>query len=94
MIDFAAATLFSYLEDTFARKDFATVAITVRLKDLSGDKFRRQLSTRFDGLKNQPAFIVDGLIVRAYQLFDEWNFSACVAETASNYYAFFWETTA
>ena len=94
LVDFAAATLFSFLEDTFATKDFAAVAIAVRLKDLSGDSFRQQLSTKIDGLKSQPAFMVDELIVRAYQLFDDWNFLACVAETSSNYYAFYWETTA
>ena len=94
LIDFAVYTLLSFKENTFAPVDFVTFAATARLKDMSPEEFWQQLSQKIGGLKSQPPFLVDGQIVQAYQLFDEWNFSASAAETASNYYAFYWETTA
>jgi hypothetical protein len=94
LIDFAASTLFSFLEDTSAQSDFVTVAATARCTGISPGTFLKQLSQRTEGLKNQPAFAVNGQIIQACRLFDEWNFSAGAAETLSNYYAFFWETTA
>ncbi|KGI44859.1 hypothetical protein [Clostridium tetani] len=99
LFDFAINCLYMEykLEEKYLSKDdtWDNRKILYKPKEISLCEFYETYCKYKTGLTKKPSVeIIENQIVKAYELYREWDYTFQIAETNDKYYAFSWETTA
>ncbi len=98
LFDFALLLYIEYkLEEKYLSKDYTweNRKTLYKLQEISSHEFYETYCSYKAGLIKKPSVeIIENQIIKAYQLYKDWDYIFQIAETNNKYYAFSWETTA